>query len=1000
MKKPSFVAGFTGHSQASLGEDARCLVQQPQSRRPLSAIAVLAAAAIAFATCPVFAGYSASVKQGDPLLYFQFNQTSGNLVNSANEAGAITVTATPQSASILGSATAGPKAADGLPAFENDNLAGIFSGSGSSSNVLLMGTGGNSGALLTALNGSSGVTLQMWIKPTTLPTGSNMAGLFFNPQYNGGGAIVLQLSSTGVNMLGRSQGGEASSSSGSWNYTFAPGTWYNLVAVWNYSAKTMSLYVNGAQVGSAVSAPAWLSTTYNHTNPSSFHSWLGAVSPGSYFAGAIDDFSIYKRALPATEIGAQYALSTKVDPWPFDRPSLASLRGSAKKVWAHYFTQFALQLNASEHWLTPDYYQRAYFSPYGESNKYKTRGGYLRDRPLPTPVIGGNWKLENIKNEVRTALELGIDGFTLDLLSNVGGGQWQAILDTLDAAAAVDPNFKIVLMPDMNTKGYGAPYDDDGDPSTPLIVQTDAETKQLLTNAISVLYTKSAVYREGGRLVIAPFNAHKRSAAFWQDWITSFNAAYGQNIYFVPTFQAWTTYASGYASISNGYSDWGNRNTSTGTGNDTAAWIDFSKNVHTYTNAGGQALIAMAPVAPQDFRPKETGTNNMRFWEANNSLNFRQTWSNAIREAGPAADRADWVQLITWNDYSEHSHIAPSAGIQYSFYDLSAYYNTWLKKAAAPKIERDTIFYFHRKQHGTAAYNATEQTGGAPVNGATGTPLASNVEMLAFAKDVPGNNAMTVEINLNDGSAVTTGSFTAPGTYSLTKAIPSGATARCTPSFVLKRGGVTVQAVTSNFEINNAIIYSDMMVRGGSSRRAPVESSYYARINFGSALPGNHEGSATPLYLPDLGLAYGNNSGVGAFPTTFQYGWTDTSGNPADNSANVRDRNHASSPDERYDTLVKTLNGVTRNWQISLPAGHYKVRLVAGDPNAGSGVAFKLAINGTTVINQSTTSTVKWFDVSKPFLIPAASPTLLTLTTPAGADTTYNAANFIEISSW
>jgi hypothetical protein len=208
-----------------------------------------------------------------------------------------------------------------------------------------------------------------------------------------------------------------------------------------------------------------------------------------------------------------------------------------------------------------------------------------------------------------------------------------------------------------------------------------------------------------------------------------------------------------------------------------------------------------------------------------------------------------------------------------------------------------------------------------------------------------------------------------------------------------------VQAVTSNFEINNQIIYSDMLVRGGSSRRAPVESSYYARINFGSSLPGACEGGATPIYLPDVGHAYGSNSGVPDFPSTFQYGWTDTSGNPASNTANVRDRNDTLSPDERYDTLVKTLNGVTRNWQISLPAGHYKVRLVAGDAHATTGAKFKLAINGVTVIDQTASSTIKWFDVSRPILVPSGT-TLLTLTTPSGANTTYNAANFIEISSW
>ena len=50
---------------------------------------------------------------------------------------------------------------------------------------------------------------------------------------------------------------------------------------------------------------------------------------------------------------------------------------------------------------------------------------------------------------------------------------------------------------------------------------------------------------------------------------------------------------------------------------------------------------------------------------------------------------ADWVQLITWNDYGEHTEIAPSTGTQHAFYDLTAYYTAWFKTGAAPRIVRD-----------------------------------------------------------------------------------------------------------------------------------------------------------------------------------------------------------------------------------------------------------------------------------------------------------------------
>ncbi len=673
------------------------------------------------------------------------------------------------------------------------------------------------------------------------------------------------------------------------------------------------------------------------------------------------------------------------DPWPFDRPSLATLRASSKKVFAHYFTPYPLALS-NVHWLTPDYYQREYLSPYGEDDasypngKHNAYGGLLRQRPLPTPVQTDttNWDRLNLQKEVETARQLGLDGFTLDVLGyGSTNTQWQRCLKLMDAANAVDTGFKIVIMPDMNAGPF---------------VTTNPDAYANLKAAVRELSLKPAAYRHavGGttRLVVAPYNAHKRTASWWQTWIADYNASYGEDIYFVPTFQGWASYASSFAPISDGFSDWGVRATPPPpgtTGNAASAWVNFSQNVHGYTNSAGRTIISMAPVAPQDYRPK----NNNLFSEANNSLNFRKSWENAIQPSGSSTQRADWVQLITWNDYSEHTEISPSTGTQHAFYDLTAYYTTWFKTGTQPTIARDTIYYFHRKQHTTAPYDPAFQTSGAPSTSGT-TPAADYIELLAFARNIAGNNSVTLEINLNNGTAPITQTFTAPGIFSLRAPVPSGATARCTPSFRMLRGGSVVQSVTSNFEINNNIVWSDLLYRGGSSRRAPVEGSYFAKVNFGGAVSG---------YFTDTGVAYGPNAGTGV-PSTFQFGWTDTSGVPTSNTHNFRNRNSSLSPDERYDTLVKTLNLGARNWQVAVPAGQYKVRLVGGDPTSPAGVVFKLSINGIPMINGTTTSSVKWFDGSEPIVVPLGGTGLLTLTTPSGANTQDNAANFIEITAW
>ena len=60
----------------------------------------------------------------------------------------------------------------------------------------------------------------------------------------------------------------------------------------------------------------------------------------------------------------------------------------------------------------------------------------------------------------------------------------------------------------------------------------------------------------------------------------------------------------------------------------------------------------MAPIAVQDVRYRE-----LRYGEAGNTETLRASWERAL------SDHADFAQLITWNDYSESTQVAPSATI-------------------------------------------------------------------------------------------------------------------------------------------------------------------------------------------------------------------------------------------------------------------------------------------------------------------------------------------------
>lgn len=486
---------------------------------------------------------------------------------------------------------------------------------------------------------------------------------------------------------------------------------------------------------------------------------------------AVNAVSTPAAAMAPTVLATTLALNTATDlaainkaAWPFSQPALATLRASAKKVFAHYFVPFPISIDNR----TPDsdYYSVNYLSPSGEGGKFAGSGGFIKQRPLPRPVVASaTWDQTDVAQDVRRAAALGIDGFAVDLLETTGAN-WARAVRLMDVANSIDTGFKVMLMPDM-----------------------EAEFKQKPGNllpALRILARHPAAYRlADGRLVVSPYNAQNQNVAWWKSLLATLKAE-GIDVAFFPVFQGWSGYAPTYAAISYGMSDWGDRSPTVN-----RSGIFTPSRVHAYGTKW------MAPVSPQDARPKD-----FIYWEARNSENYRVMWENAIRGG------ADWVQIITWNDYSESTEVAPSSGTQWSFYDLTAYYTTWFKTGTMPAVNRDMLMYFHRKHSTAAAANLAKQT--RPYGRVTGSDTAANdVEVLAFA-----TAASTLELTV--GGKTTTQSVAA-GMTSVRVPLAEG-----TPSFRLLRGGAAVATVMSGFPINNSITYQDLLYRSGSSTRALV----------------------------------------------------------------------------------------------------------------------------------------------------------------------------------
>jgi Glycosyl hydrolase family 71 len=227
----------------------------------------------------------------------------------------------------------------------------------------------------------------------------------------------------------------------------------------------------------------------------------------------------------------------------------------------------------------------------------------------------------------------------------------------------------------------------------------------------SVASSPAAYHLADGRLVVSPFDAGLDSAAWWLAVINRLNSQ-GIHVAFVPTFLGWTQYAEPFEAISYGYSDWGSATV------DGAIALEGDPDiVHS-----AYKKIFMMPVDPQQFRPKD-----FLFWEASNSAAFRSAWNGSIQ------GDADWVQLVTWNDYSESSAVAPTtdATLQRSigtgYYNLNGYYASWFLTGQQPKITHDVLYYFYRREPTSAAASGQSQ------QDTIGKGVAeNNIELLAF----------------------------------------------------------------------------------------------------------------------------------------------------------------------------------------------------------------------------------------------------------------------------
>ncbi|TDC04575.1 DNRLRE domain-containing protein [Nonomuraea longispora] len=443
---------------------------------------------------------------------------------------------------------------------------------------------------------------------------------------------------------------------------------------------------------------------------------------------------------------------------PFDKPSVSALRSSAKKAFGFYFPPFPLSIDNKDpakdqyaSWLDPD----------GSGGTYKDRGGLHRDRPLTRPVRPeSHWRRLDFEVEVRQAIAQGLDGFIYEHHTS-SDQRWNHLPELLDAARNVDPGFKIMLSPDFPT-------------------EEGASVSKVVSDVLLVKGHPSLYTQPDGSVLLAPYHGDRQPPAWWQK-VRDQLSAKGMKTSLLMMFNYWN--GSGKTQWDDhvvGYSSWGANRPEV-----TDAFRRASEATHQ------RGLTYMAPIGFEDTRSKE-----LHYWEAQNSTTLRGSWKAAID------GKADWVQLVTWNDYGE-SQQAPSKVRGNVLADVNTYYTTWLKTGKAPAIVRDGLYYFHRSHKAGAPYDTSKQTAGKFTIPAGPGPV-DDVELLAFVKE-PG------KLVIKQGSDVKTKEVTSAGVVSFKAPMVPGTT----PVFELQRDGGTVQTLKSKTPIKASVTYQDMIYHAG-----------------------------------------------------------------------------------------------------------------------------------------------------------------------------------------
>ncbi len=206
---------------------------------------------------------------------------------------------------------------------------------------------------------TSAATVEAWIYANTIPSASDYDEVIDNRRSADDMGVQLELNGDNQKFKFIVDVGASTALATSDN-TFSAGRWYHIIGTWD--GTTVKIYVDGVLQATTGS----ISGTITHTDKALM---IGSTSAAWWFNGTIDNVKIYKRALSADEVAAEYRATQE------DHAEHALLGAGEYNFTAYYpgsqnYTPYSLMNVFDVEKVTP-------ILAIAQNNTYQTGGGLV-----------------------------------------------------------------------------------------------------------------------------------------------------------------------------------------------------------------------------------------------------------------------------------------------------------------------------------------------------------------------------------------------------------------------------------------------------------------------------------------------------------------------------------------------------------------------------------------------------------------------------------------------